>query len=58
MGVSVPAWVRPMDDEILATIRSRLDDATFDAETNAGRALSPDEAVATALEALEALEAV
>jgi predicted ATPase/class 3 adenylate cyclase len=50
MATAVPAWVVPMNDEILAAIHAGLDDAEFGIATEEGRRLTIDEAVALAVE--------
>jgi hypothetical protein len=48
LGVDVPAWVKPMIDEVLTIIRPRLDDVAFAKTSEKGRGLTVDEAVGLA----------
>ena len=51
MGANVQ-WVARMNEEALALVRDRLDEGAFADEWEQGRALTPDAAVALALESL------
>ena len=52
MGARPMAWLKRGNDEALALIHARLDDAAFREAWEQGRALTADEAVALALTAL------
>jgi len=49
IGLKWPVWVTEMNEETRTAIRARLDEAAFADESEQGRALSVDEAVALAL---------
>jgi predicted ATPase/class 3 adenylate cyclase len=49
LGVRVPAWVAPMNDECLAVIRAALDEDAFVAASERGRTMSIEEAVGLAV---------
>jgi hypothetical protein len=51
MGASSP-WLERMNEKTLSMIRAGLDEAAFDAAWEEGRRLTPDEAVALALDSL------
>ncbi|MGH3134483.1 MAG: tetratricopeptide repeat protein [Gaiellaceae bacterium] len=51
IGASVP-WVARMNEETLAVIHTQLDDAAFAEAWEHGRKLSPDEAVALAVDSV------
>ncbi len=50
ISTAVPAWVRPMHDEIVADIRAQIDADGYEDALRRGRLLSVEQAVAPALE--------
>ena len=50
LGASSEQWAAKMNEQTLATVRSRLDETAFAEAWAQGRELTPDEAVALALE--------
>ncbi len=52
MGARFPRWMSSLNDDALKAIHERLDDAAFAQAWEQGHALSSDEAVALALDAL------
>jgi predicted ATPase len=53
IGAARVRWVARMNEETLARVRGRLDEAAFAEAWDQGRALTADEAVALALDSLE-----
>ncbi len=53
LGASSEQWAAKMNEQTLATVRSRLDETAFAEAWAQGRELTPDEAVALALDSLD-----